>query len=748
MVPSFRILPVTGFLEGRLSSSSKGAFLPLILAGVLVGSILLLSLYETLTNRYMMTNRLLCDRMAENLCLTAVDAIGYKIQVEALDPGSALMEFFRNDASEHTDLMEYLSDVQEDLKEIASGEPGRKILYAHAWLEDTGTFKISGNEWSWSDPVERIGTLTVEVGSQANFSTRHLQVRRKFQFTNILPAVMGRFSLVVKNPDRREDPDGSGYNRFENYSDGNSMKTNHEPYRIFNNPSGGTPEKNGWIFWGGVATATFHLTSGIDTSGNGAGPFGESFHFFPLTQPSASPPFFILTENEPWQNNPWKVSGQELGYIPNTSSPYVFADILFTGRIFGFFSLLLPGSSAEETMNTTDDLLDFWFNTPSPLTMKSSILHLTGDPSNPTPTWVIGPVYRSYPLYTRASFKWFFLGSTPPADGTYDGILAYLKNPAERFWEYPESTFWPEANTSIPFIDPFENPLPPDDSVKIVVDGLAQWVRLANQWIYPAQGFGVLMGMETADPQKKYGEYCSKIILEPYNAVNSYFFQEASGAFSFPPASGSFNTFSGIADGKNFSLELGGGGLRENYAGFQGNLEKVTGSLLTYKPVYVLDQEEFGRRYVREENGRKVLSFSSSVLIDTPLAEFGPWDGENLNGFILCTGDVIIRGIGTNLDPTNSLTICALGNVTLEIASGYRVNSSVFALNGSIKHAVRGDSFGSQGVADLPWENLQRGGTLTYNANMDPTTESYPMFDRLFLADAYHQYEVKAEPFQ
>jgi len=556
------------------------------------------------------------------------------------------------------------------------------------------------------DEAEKKCLLRFKVsGHVGSVSINHTE-SRKLVVTNLVPGILGKFSFFVKNVDR----DRFAYNTFANNINGwaidSSGGLNSQIPLIFKN--GGELDegfsqssdseswkKRGYIYLGG-GPVSLNLTAGNDEA------FGENFHFFKLGVLSTIPGYYDTNPPKFFTPAPdFSVRhNQSANQGPEFASSFAYC---LKHVISGFFYQDEEGFD----MNRENRLRSLKAGSGKSNPMFSSILHLYGTRSNPSPTLVLGEVYRRYADYTGIVLE-------ATGNDVRDAILAYLQ----------------ESNTG------FSDLTPVPKIIQAAANGDLET--------------GTKITIETPDWQglfsdfSRYRTHMSQVTEEPY--LRSHDFMHFREEGDFHPSNSCFASDSMARTQTSCELLFHSSLNRKKPMFSHGSLAALPVDFLQSKAVFkVTDDRSLFERFTDEE---KNLNIDSVVVVEgseDSTVEFYPQQKFQKGGIIIVeNGNILVRGIRRGMDPDQFLVIVALkGNIEMDLSQGV-CEAYLVALNGRVVNRTPAwpvDIQGGLAVSQFPPDTFPKGGRIAFNSSSDPTSLLYPVFYRAFVADIAEKVE-------
>ncbi|MBF0499231.1 MAG: hypothetical protein HQM09_03820 [Candidatus Riflebacteria bacterium] len=566
------------------------------------------------------------------------------------------------------------------------------------------------------DEVERKIVLKIKPTVVVDGISYSFEELRQVKIFNLVPGILGKFSFFVKEPE-------SDYNKFAAELNGKVDDRVLSPQLPVVFKNGGTLDvgtkldptdldswkRRGFIYLGNPSLGgeiDLNLTAGSHPA------YGEDFHFFNIADVESKNPDKILPgyfEPEPAGrlSDPTKSNWQECPQSSNpTSVTSNFAPFFYfwiKHQIKGFFT---ASPATNDDMNADGKLAVYFKNSSgAPNTkMMSSVLHLFGTNSCPSPTLVLGNVFRRY-----ADYSAIVVDAT--GDKYHDACLTYL-NEAEDDTGIPGHVAKVKVckNSALG-----EKPLQVNPPSYINIDGFYDYNGLMPS------GFDI------------YKSKMCQIITEPYlrshdclyHCTEDDFFPQAS---SFPAAPGKLSLPTTTFKLDLPSLDPADPSPRAASFFEYGSLSAIPMDYIKSKCVFTVNSyEDFMARFLSGPLMNQ-LNLDTGVLIKWKAGEkyVIPTDLNIVRGGIIVfeKGDVSVGKIPFKMSTDEFLIIVALdGNI--EITEDV-VAASLFAPNGQIIINNTPDSTINGGVVVkkfLP-NTFPNGGKIEYNANTDPSSKA------------------------
>ena len=309
------------------------------------------------------------------------------------------------------------------------------------------------------DPIERRCVLCLQLSGRVGSAEINRSEYRELRIVNLLPGILGKFTLYV----RQAAGNSPGFNRFANdingWADDQVPPADRIMPIILKNGGeldGGQDswKKRGFVYLGG-GKVSLNLTAGNDEA------YGENFLFYSMTQTPSIPGYYDPFPPDFFTKPPdfTKRHPQSL----NTGGSFVTDFAYCLKRVVsGFYTTDADGKD----MNIDKRLGVTFPGTPQACDprMRSSILHLYGTRSNPSPTLVLGSVYRRYAEYAGVVVE-------ATGDSRRDAILTYVYEHNGAFDQLPAvpTTVAAAANGGLPAGTPIQF-----DSQQVCYDAMFQ----------------------------------------------------------------------------------------------------------------------------------------------------------------------------------------------------------------------------------------------------------------------------------
>ncbi|MBF0499441.1 MAG: hypothetical protein HQM09_04880 [Candidatus Riflebacteria bacterium] len=559
------------------------------------------------------------------------------------------------------------------------------------------------------DPAERVCSLLIEAYAVAGPAESHLKEAREFRIVHLMPGILGKFTIFVKDVGR----DAYGYNRYGNningwpddrvppadrilpivfknggeLDEGSQEKEDPESYR-----------KRGYIFLGG-GPLVLNLTGGNDEM------YGENFHFYNLSMTPSIPGYFDSCP-PPYFTHPPDYSIRHPQSL-NKGAPFdsSFAYIL-KYVVQGFFT-----SDADNQNMNLDDRLAVDLPGPSNVfnpKMCSSILHLFGPRSNPSPTLVIGDVRRRFAEYSGVLIE-------ATGNDVRDAVLTYIRQTNKTIAQLPSipSSVMPSNVGDIP----------PETPIAIDSNEVTYKTLFGDDGVYKSK-----MCRLVDEPYLRSHDFLYFRPEEVYEPTKSIFGESTSG----DGGSASIQ--------RTFTLPFNQSMNRTKPFFDGGKLEDLPDDFLVSKAVYrVPDIQTFLNRF--QKDGKLFLDSVVSIIGSQKETSEFPVKTviEKAGIMILENGNWRISGLQKGVDPDQIPVFVALnGNIELDLSQGSTMKAIFVALRGKIINLTpsRGlDLLGGLAVRNFPPETFPAGGRIDYGTQADPSGSLWGIYYRGFISD-------------
>lgn len=556
------------------------------------------------------------------------------------------------------------------------------------------------------DPVERNIVLALRTTCIQGGSTTTLEEKREVRIAHLMPGILGKFTLYVRDVGTNPEAFNAFPNDINGLPDDRSIAPKCLPVVLKNGGAldegaaeGDDPENyrlRGFIYLGG-GRVNLNLTSGNSEA------YGEHFHFFPLRSSLLIPGYYHLSPPEFFSAS---FAEEDLKRVPQMSNPTppFAAEFAYCLKhtISGFFTTDDFGKGLAQ-----DGMLGV--SVPEPVQacdprLFSSVLHLFGNRTNPSPTLVLGDVHRRY-----ADLCGILVEAT--GNGNRDAVAAILTEIADSVGLETLST--PATVEAMKRAD--------------VTEGTPILLEAATL------SFPDMFGSREA-----YRAAMSRLVTEPYLRSFDYLYFKEPGEFH--PRTTLFGTGEAVPQ-QTFSLAFhpsvnGGADFYKD-----GQPGDVPLDLLADKASFrVPDMDRFRARFL-DPQGR--LQLNAVVLVGGKAGQTSVLNDRELTvrkgGIIILThGNLDVSAIRIGADPDESLTLCALnGDIQVDLSHG-KIQARLIALRGKIVNKTPTmplDLDGGIAVKEFPPSSFREGGRIGYDSQADPSSAEWDKFYRLFIAD-------------
>ena len=588
----------------------------------------------------------------------------------------------------------------DDLRKFSADVDRSASIEVNVYLRK---FKLTETDKSlWCDPKASQGLLVVESVGKYRGSKRKIMINRGVSIVNMVPGVMGKFSLFLNDASKRNK---NYFNIIRN--DYRGMITDGpQPIIVYNHA---TPEyniesgnlsdieqeeknpeiwkKRGWICLRGGKTI-LNLCSG-------AGDFGEIFHFYDVSKPNSFSPIRFLTPKNTLPdsfNRPLNLLWDKCAEIMKT-----------TGYRFKH-SFILDSFHDRSSRKESEAMYEGGIFSQEEKTVfgaKSSVLHLFGDSRKgyQSRTRVIGDVYSAFARFANLEVK--------PEDSS---VKAIFEN------NNPKPIYLLKSISADKY----------DDNLGIT--------EFANRRVGgPILKAGMLF--------KSYDEYASLMsgiveqpYIDSYNSMQDIYLKKDNRVFP--------------AKSKLLSLDVEGQSViaRDNHVFFKG-IPDMEDSI---KLIRLRNQEtyasvaDFWNKYLNED-GELELNSVVTIINENRDEFVVPPPGRPLplrvkgGGIILLEkGSISLRGISlTNSSEILTIASAGEGNIRFESTQPNQVN--IIAPNCEIDYGSRFEIYGSLCAKSIYVDKRFQGGAIRFRQASDPSRTSYNKFYKVFVAskDSY-----------
>jgi len=692
--------------QHRLSGFPKRGFMMMIV--VILGAILLvlgLSLFNFIgqqnVNVHLLAYSEIAHFLAEAGISGSVRSVRESLQSSGITdaPGSPLYNLLvQPKPLDDFSLMPFLNDTwNQELKAFSQELDKSASIRVEVWLR--GLKQTETDPSAWVDPAAKIGWLSIESTAEYKGMKRVLSVKRRIWISNILPPVVSKFTLHVKDASKGQE---NRYNLIKNDHDANSTD-GPRPFICLNHATPDSPTearplaevlseekdpniylKRGWIWLGG-GKVNLNLTSGT-------GLYGEFFHFYDVRNPndfepktfffpaSGLPPIFSGTLTQYWDKvevDPKKQGNYKLepGYVLegfHDKAKNAEKDAMYEGRFLSKADQRIFGS-------------------------KSSILHLFGEQRKgfQSRTKILGDVLAALPRYSTLRIT--------PLDADIAQLFSQASpRPIYLFPSLTEDYFNPARQ-----ITDFQNR------------------RLGG----PILSIGIMFA--------NYAEYkkvMSGILQIPY--VSSY--NTIQDIFSgveprqFPP------TQSILSEDKGATFEM----KRGDFLLYKGNVEapKLIDVIESRVQIELNSISDFWKSFY--DSNTHSLKINGIVRINNPekldfcISQVRKPTSLNITGggmIVLEQGNLVIRGGIQIVSPNEALTIVVVNGSNVFFESQGSVHINIVAPKAELNHAAKIDLSGSLCLGGINPDPRTVGGYIRFREAQDPTFPGYMNFYKIHL---------------
>ena len=693
----------------KLSNHNRGFT---IMIALIIGTVLLLLsvvLYTFVSRQYtgmhIIVNGEIAHFLAETGINTTIGSIresignGFSADTKTLEE---LKKIFLNSSSIDNVCINDILDASwnNDLKKFSSEIDESASIEVNVYLRD---FKhIEKNPSIWCDPKAVDGWLVIESVGKYKGSTRKIAIKRGISVFNMVPGVMGKFTLYLNDSVRKDEND---YNIIRNDYKG-MITDGPQPIIVYNHA---TPEyhvepgniaditseekdpevwkKRGWIWLKG-SKIRLNLCSG-------AGDLGEIFHFYDVSNPNVFSPVKLSTpvNNLPESfykslTIPWDKSSE---VIKNTKYRFWHSFVLdcFHDR----------SKRAQSEAMFEGDILSFQER--MKYGAKSSILHLFGDARKgyQSRTRVIGPVYSTFVRFANLEVK-------------------------------PEEPAVKEIFES-------QNPKPIYLLQSIPYNNYSKFIDI-REFNHRKVGGPLLKTGMLFKNHDEYSKLMSGIVempyAESYNSMQDVYDNKKDRVFP---------TVKKILD---FDKEGESVISRDGNVYFKGkpSIEKSIQLIRQRVQEVVATPADFWKKYLNEDGELELNSVvtitndSNEEFVIPPVGRPQPLVVKGGGIILLEHGSISFRGISL-ADTSEILSVAAPGQCKIRFESTLTNMVDVIAPYAEVDYGSKFEIFGSLCAKNIYSDHRFQGGVIRYREAQDPTRESYDNFYKILLAqkDSY-----------
>ncbi len=689
----------------KLSNHNRGFTIMIALA---IGTVLLLlsvTLYTFVSRQYtgmhVIVNGEIAHFLAETGINTTIGTIRQNISNNLIansNNSEQLKNIFLSGKSLKNICINNLigDDWNNELKFFSKEVDKSASIEVNVYLRDFKPTELNSN--IWHDPKAVDGFLVIESVGEYKKIRRKIIIKRAVSFFNMVPGVMGKFTLYLNDSVRKSEND---YNLIRNDYKG-MITDGPQPIIVYNHA---TPEykiesaniadvlkeekesdvwkHRGWIWLKGNKTR-LNLCSG-------SGDFGEIFHFYDVSTTNVFQPVRFATEFQNLPESffrpitlPWDRSNIN---IKNT--PYRFWHSFILDNFHDKSNRMAIEAMYEGEILSNDERLTYG--------AKSSVLHLFGDSRKgyQSRTRVIGPVYAAFARFANLEIK--------PEDPDVKRIFENQK---------PKPIY---LLKSIPR-NQYDNTMGIHEFAGRKVGG-------------PILKTGMLF--------KDYDEYAalmSRIIEMPYadsyNSMQDIYDKKTDRVF--PTLKKILNL-----DNEGDSVISRGG--NDYYKG-KPSIEDSIKLIESRVQNEVASPDEFWKKYLNK-NGELELNTVVSITNDNaeefvipPAGHPQPLIVRGGGIILLKQGSIVLRGISL-ANTSEILTIASSGEGKVRFESTMTNMVDIIAPNAEVDYGSKFELYGSLCVKNIYADHRFQGGTIRYRATQDPTKNSYDRFYKLFISN-------------
>ena len=677
-----------------------------IMIAVAIGTVILLlsvTLYTFVSRQYIGIHTIVNGEIAHFLAETGINTTIGTIRNNIsnnLTSGSISFEklkntFLNNNSLDNICINDLLGENwNENLEKFSKEVDKTASIKVNVYLRDFTPIERNPN--IWNDPKAVKGSMVIESVGEYKHSQRKIIIKRNVSFFNMVPGIMGKFTLYLNDSVKKSEND---YNIIRNDYKG-MITDGPQPILLYNHATPGYPiepgniadilrdekdpevwKQRGWIWLKG-SKCRLNLCSG-------AGDLGEIFHFYDVSNPNEFSPvrFSPLTQNLPESffkpmNLPWDRSN-----INVKNTPYRFWHSFILDS-FHDRSRRMDGEAMYEGSILSDYERKHYG-------AKSSVLHLFGDARKgyQSRTRVIGPVYSAFVRFANLEVK--------PEDPNVKAIFeSQNPKPIYLLRSIPEESY-------SDFIDIIE---------------------------FSGRRVGGPI-MKTGTLFKNYNEYSSlmsSIVEMPY--VESY------------------NTMQDICDNKTdrtfprykkiLNLDTKGETLisRNNNTYYKGE-PKIDDSIsLIQQRVQntVSTPADFWEKYLNEDGELELNSVVSikningDEFIMPPPGKPQPLIVKGGGMILLEKGSIVLRGVSLS-DSSEILTVAMNGDGKIRFESTMTNMVDIIAPYAEVDYGSKFEIFGSLCAKNIYADHRFQGGIIRYRQAQDPSRDDYDKFYKMFV---------------
>jgi hypothetical protein len=678
----------------------KGFILYFLICIIGVVGIFSLSMQYFVSSHIFQTRKLLDSQATAYLLRSAVACALSQVLEKIEETDSDLNKsLIRESFPEGTSLQIDTSALNDISADFRGGKAGVEVTLLNS--TPVSPEKLTATTGGF-DAVERACELKIKAWATCGGTNRFETQIRTMKIVNLNPGVFGKFAFYLKHPES-EDAFNVYSNNINGWEDDRVSDNEQFIPIVFNN--GGVLDdcfsttedswkERGFIYLGGKVT--LNLTAGDDER------YGESFHFGRLNTENLVPNYYPTEQPKTFSNPP---DFSENRY-PTQNTGSGFAPDFALG-----LKALAKGYFTADGNNNNMNLskrLDTFFSASSNDVhpeMRSSILHLFGNNTNPSPTLVLGEVNRRYAEYMGIILE--YTGNT-----NRDAFLAFLPNKKTgnlaNMMTIPAEVS-PHGGGDLP------------SGTKIQVDTM--FVNLESMF----------------DTLTDYYESACALRTEPYLRGHDFLYHQ--DATSFHPQTSSFGAKEAECQ-QTFSLNMNKSLGRDSPFFENGKLDEIPEDFLEAKTVFEVNSvDELAERF--QDSVSREWSLNAPVLVvgsENSTSELPADFSFNKGGLLVFeNGNVKISQIQRKSDPDQVMTICALnGNIELDLSKTGTIQANLMAPRGRLTNLTSSRALDVEGsiiVSQFPYDSFPAGGKLSYNKLCDPSGKDYPKFYRAYISD-------------
>ncbi len=677
-----------------------------IMIALAIGTILLLlsvTLYTFVSHQYTGIHTIVNGEIAHFLAETGINTTIGTIRSNIsnnLTSGNQSFEklkstFINSKSVNDICINDLLGDSWNDDLKIFSKEVDKTAsIKVNVYLRDFSPIEKDTN--IWNDPKACKGWLVIESVGEYKGSQRKIIVKRNVSFFNMVPGIMGKFTLYLNDSIKKSEND---YNLIRNDYKG-MITDGPQPILVYNHATPGYPiepgniadilrdekdpeiwEHRGWIWLKGDK-CRLNLCSG-------AGDLGEIFHFYDVSNPNEFSPirFSALAQNLPESffkslNLPWDRSNVN---IKNT--PYRFWHSFILDNFHDRSNRMVSEAMYEGSILSDYERKRYG--------AKSSVLHLFGDARKgyQSRTRVIGPVFSAFVRFANLEVK-------PEA---------------------PDVKAIFESNDPKPIY--LLRSVPPE-SYSDFIDLIEFTGRRVGGPI-----------LKTGTLFKNYNEYSSLMssivempYIESYNTMQDVYDNKTER--TFPRLKKILNL-----DTKGDSVITKNGNI---YYKGKPSIEDSISLIQQRVQNTISTPADFWERYLNEDGElelNSVVSITNSdndEFIIPPPGKPQPLTVKGGGIILLENGSIVLRGISLS-DSSEILTVATKGSGKVRFESTIPNMVDIIAPNSEVDYGSKFELFGTLCAKNIYADHRFQGGIIRYRQAQDPMGNGYDKFYKMFI---------------